>query len=142
MAYIEWDQDRYGVGVEHIDSQHRQLFETLSELHAAMREGRGRDELGDILAELARYTDQHFGDEEAFMRECGYSGDCSACFRAHVDAHDTFEDRVAEIRERYEAGERTVSLETLEFLRTWLTNHIAGNEQDQDYASYYAAGTS
>lgn len=138
MPYIEWDEARYGVGVEHIDEQHQTLFETINELHAAMTEGRGREELESILDELESYTATHFGDEETFMQNCGYSQACADCFRDHTDVHREFEARVADIRDRYEAGEMTVTMDTLEFLRTWLTSHIAGAEMDQDYASYEA----
>ena len=136
MTYIEWDEDRYGVGVDHIDDQHRRLFETINDLHAAMREGKGREELAAILDDLESYTNYHFGDEETFMQNCGYSEACSDCFHSHTDAHREFEERVSEIRSRYETGEMTVTMDTLEFLRTWLTGHIAGSEMDQDYADY------
>lgn len=138
MSYIEWDQARFGAGIDHIDEQHRQLFETVNDLHAAMTEGRGRDELETILEDLESYTNYHFGDEETFMQDCGYAADCASCFRTHADVHREFETRVAEIRFRYEAGEMTVTMDTLEFLRTWLTSHIAGGDMDQDYATYHA----
>lgn len=138
MPYIEWDEGRYGVGVPAIDEQHQQLFATINELHAAMTEGRGREELEGILAELESYTNYHFGDEEAYMQECGYSEACAGCFADHRSVHREFETRVEEIRERYEAGEMTVTMDTLEFLRSWLTNHIAGGEMDQDYAGFQA----
>lgn len=138
MPYIEWEASRYSVGVDRIDEQHRQLFDTINELHAAMTRGEGRDELESILDQLESYTHTHFGDEETFMRDCGYSEACSDCFLDHQDAHREFEERVEDIRTRYEQGEMTVTMDTLEFLRTWLTNHIAGVEMDQDYASYQA----
>lgn len=139
MPYIEWDQERYGVGVDHIDQQHRQLFETVNQLHAAMTEGRGREALEAILEDLESYTNYHFGDEETFMRECGYREECTSCFADHARVHREFEERVEEIRTRFEAGELTVTMDTLEFLRTWLVTHIAGVEMDQDFAGYHAA---
>ncbi len=138
MAYIEWDPDRFSVGVDHIDDQHKRLFGTVNDLHAAMSEGKGREELESILEELESYTNYHFGDEETFMEECGYSSACAECFRDHTEVHREFEDRVEDIRTRYEAGEMTVTMDTLEFLRTWLTSHIAGVEMDQDYGTYAA----
>lgn len=136
MAYIEWDPQRFGVGVDHIDAQHKRLFATINELHAAMSEGRGREELEPILQDLEAYTNTHFGHEEEFMQDCGYSEACADCFLDHQSGHREFEQRVAEIRTRYEAGEMTVTMDTLEFLRTWLTTHIAGSSMDQDYAGF------
>jgi hemerythrin-like metal-binding protein len=136
MTFAEWDQDRYGVGVERIDDQHRELFGILNELHNAMKEGKGRDAVEDSLAELEEYTRYHFGDEEEFMVDCGYEAACSECFARHTDAHRAFESRVAEIRQKHEAGETLASIETLRLLRDWLADHIDGAEMDQDYAAF------
>ena len=142
MTYLEWDEGRYGVGIDRLDEQHRRLFETINDLHAAMSEGRGRDELSSILDDLEEYTNSHFGDEESFMQRCGYNEACQDCFFDHREAHREFETRVAEIRERFEDGEMTVTMDTLEFLRTWLTTHIGGSALDQDYGQYAAENPS
>lgn len=138
MAFIEWDGDRFGVGVERFDEQHRRLFELTDDLHGAMREGEGREEVGRVLAELEEYTYHHFDDEEGFMEDCGYADHCPGCFSSHEDAHRAFEQRVSELRADHEAGDLTVSMETLRFLRDWLQSHVASADQDQDYSDYYA----
>lgn len=136
MAFAEWDQAEYGVGIDRIDDQHRRLFELLDELHGAMKEGQGRDAVGDVLADLEEYTFYHFDDEEGFMAGCGYREDCADCFADHAAAHREFEERVQRLRERHEAGEIVTSIDTLQLLRDWLAEHIAGASMDQDYAAY------
>ena len=137
MALIEWDDDRYSTNIDKFDEQHQQLFDILNDLHAAMQEGRADEEVGDILRELERYTEYHFGDEENFMQDCGYAGDCSDCFYDHQDMHETFASKVNELRAAHEDGEY-ITMDVLEFARDWLDAHIAGDEQDQSYGEYFA----
>ncbi len=135
--FIEWEDERYSTGVDRFDDQHKHLFDVLNDLYVAMDEGHSEDEIGDILVELERYTEYHFGDEEEFMQDCGFSMDCADCFFDHRDKHEEFAERVRELREKHENGEY-ITMEVLTFVRDWLDSHIAGNDQDQTYAEYYA----
>ena len=47
MAFVEWSDEKYAIGVARVDEQHRRLFELLNELHDAMQEGEGRDVVGE-----------------------------------------------------------------------------------------------
>jgi hemerythrin-like metal-binding protein len=136
MALIEWNDDRYSTNIDRFDEQHQNLFELLNDLHQAMEEGRAEEELGDILRELERYTEYHFGDEEGFMQDCGYAHDCSECFYSHQEMHENFASKVTELRKKHENGEY-ITMEVLEFARDWLDAHIAGDDQDQSYGEYY-----
>ena len=137
MALIEWDDDRYSTNIDKFDEQHQNLFDILNDLHAAMQEGRADEEVGDILRELEEYTEYHFGDEEGFMEDCGYAGDCSECFHDHQEMHENFAGKVNELREAHENGEY-ITMDVLEFARDWLDAHIAGGDQDQSYSDYFA----
>jgi hemerythrin-like metal-binding protein len=135
-SFIEWDDERYSTEIERFDDQHRHLFGLLNDLHEAMDEGRSEEEVGDILRELERYTEYHFGDEEEFMQDCGFSMDCADCFYSHRDKHEEFAEKVSELREKHENGEY-ITMEVLMFARDWLDSHIAGGNQDQSYSDYY-----
>ncbi|MFC7134932.1 MULTISPECIES: bacteriohemerythrin [Salinibaculum] len=134
--FIEWDDERYSTAIERFDEQHQHLFGLLNDLHVAMDEGRSEEEVGDILRELERYTEYHFGDEEEFMQDCGYSMDCADCFYNHREKHEEFAEKVSELREKHEDGEY-ITMEVLMFARDWLDSHIAGGNQDQNYGDYY-----
>jgi len=134
--FADWDDERYSTHVDRFDEQHRRLFGLLNDLHAAMDEGHSEEEIGDILRELERYTEYHFGDEEEFMQDCGYAMDCADCFYDHREMHEEFAARVAEFREKHENGEY-VTMEVLTFLRDWLDSHIAALDEDQNYADYF-----
>ncbi|WP_302080661.1 bacteriohemerythrin [Salinibaculum rarum] len=133
---IEWDDERYSTNIERFDEQHQYLFGLLNELYVAMDEGRSDEEVGDILRELERYTEYHFGDEEEFMQDCGYSMECADCFYNHREKHEEFEEKVRDLRQRHENDEH-IELEVLTFVSDWLDSHIAGVNQDQNYSEYF-----
>ncbi|MFB6085150.1 MAG: bacteriohemerythrin [Halorientalis sp.] len=135
-TFAEWDDERYSTGIERFDEQHKRLFGLLNDLHTAMDEGHSEERVGDILRELERYTEYHFGDEEEFMQDCGYAMDCADCFFDHRGMHDEFEETVREFRERHENGEY-VTMDVLVFARDWLDSHIAADDEDQNYGDYY-----
>ena len=134
--FIEWRDERYSTDIDRFDEQHRHLFGLLNDLHVAIEAGHSEDVVGDILEELERYTEYHFGDEEEFMQDCGYAMDCADCFYNHREFHAEFVETVGEFRERHENGE-PITTDVLEFTREWLDAHIAGDEVDQNYSEYY-----
>ncbi|MFD1588940.1 bacteriohemerythrin [Halorientalis brevis] len=135
-AFAEWDDERYSVDIDRFDEQHKRLFGLLNDLHTAMDEGHSEEKVGDILRELERYTEYHFGDEEEFMQDCGYAMDCADCFYNHREMHEEFADRVSELREKHENGEH-ITVEVLQFVRDWLDSHIGASDVDQSYGEYY-----
>ena len=135
--FIEWDDERYSTDIDRFDEQHRHLFGLLNDLYVAIEAGHSEDVVGDILEELERYTEYHFGDEEEFMQDCGYAMDCADCFYNHREFHEEFVETVAEFRERHENGE-PITTDVLEFTKEWLDAHIGGENVDQNYSQYYA----
>ena len=122
MPFAEFTDD-LRVGHEEIDRQHAALYEAVNRLHDALRAGRSRQELGDILAFLRAYTVDHFQMEEAFMREAGYPH-----LLSHQALHGELVLQVRELEEKYATGSMTLSIMTMHFLKDWLTSHI----QDED----------
>jgi len=134
--FIEWSDERYSTQIDRFDEQHKHLFGLLNDLHVAIEAGHSEAVVGDILEELERYTEYHFGDEEEFMQDCGYAMDCADCFYDHKDFHEEFVETVGEFRERHENGE-PITTDVLEFTKEWLDAHIAGPDIDQKYSEYY-----
>ena len=128
MALLTWN-GKYSVGVESMDNQHSRLFETLNELHTAMMKGQARTLTGPILRKLLDYTRDHFRAEEGAMAAAQYP-DLAAHRAKHVDLTSQVEEFVA----RHERGDGMLSLELLNFLRDWLTNHI--QKEDQKYGPW------
>jgi hemerythrin len=59
-------------GHDLIDSQHRELFERVSQLLDASRDRRSGEEVVNLLEYLGRYVVQHFAAEEMLMETSGY----------------------------------------------------------------------
>ena len=118
---IEW-RDSLAIGIEQIDSQHRQLLEHFDRLLKACETGQGIDELKRLLGFLDRYVVQHFSDEEALQRQHGYPG-----YEAHRREHDAFVARLKALKQ--EIGRDGVALhhvvETNSLLLKWLIHHIS-----------------
>lgn len=138
MAFAEWDEEKYATGVDRVDQQHKRLFGLINDLYDAMR-GETEVQIESVLTDLEEYTYHHFDSEQEFMNECGFANDCSECFAAHQDAHETFEEEVTELRELYESGDATVKMKTLRFLREWLSEHVG--DVDQQIGTYLEEGS-
>jgi len=114
-------QAQYSVRIDEIDKQHKKLIGFINDLHAAMLRGEGRQTLQRIFADLIRYTEEHFSFEERLLRTRGYSE-----LTGHHAQHENLKKQVYELRDRLSAGNATVTMETMQFLKNWLANHILG----------------
>lgn len=124
MAALAWNET-YAVGSAMLDSDHRILINLLSQLQDATETGQSRAVVGTVIGVLAEYTEHHFRREEAVMEAAGYPQ-----LEAHRAAHHDLEARVRDIRDRWNAGERSVlDDEVLSFLKKWLTEHILGADK-------------
>ncbi|HXY03433.1 MAG TPA: bacteriohemerythrin [Terriglobales bacterium] len=131
MALVTWDQS-YSVKVKQCDEEHQKLFHLMNALHEAMRVGRGRTVLQQIVAELGDYTNTHFRAEEALMEQCRYPS-----LAGHRLEHQKFVARVSEFQKDLKAGTGGNSVAVLEFLKDWLVKHI--KKVDQSYSAHLNA---
>lgn len=115
--------DEYKTDIPLIDSEHKTLFEITERVYDILKAGateEDADDIIEILRELRRYTQEHFADEEAYMRSINYDG-----LDAQIRAHRTFIaelDGIDEDEIRRNPQEYVKSL--VEFLLGWLINHI------------------
>ncbi|HUK24056.1 MAG TPA: bacteriohemerythrin [Terriglobales bacterium] len=126
MTLMAW-QDNYSVHVPKIDSQHQHLFQLVNELHDAMTKGRANEVMGAILNELVTYTKTHFQTEEELMQSKNYPD-----LEAHRSEHNRLTDQVMQLQKGFSAGRTMVSIQTMHFLRDWLTNHILHSDKRYD----------
>jgi hemerythrin len=118
MAFIDWVPD-YSVGVGKFDDQHRKLVALINELHEGMRAKKGKEVVDKVLDGLVDYTKTHFKAEEDAFRANGYPQ-----ADVHVKQHADLLKQVGELHAKHHAGALFVTVETLEFLSSWLKNHI------------------
>lgn len=123
MSFMTWN-DSMSVGISEIDNQHKQLIAIINNLAEAMRARRSNEELGKILAELSRYTLNHFSLEERYFRQFGYPDAA-----AHIAQHKDFISKVSTFSADFASGKLAISIEVMNFLSDWLVKHIKGTDK-------------
>ena len=113
--------NRLALGVDAIDSQHKELFARADALLAAMSQGKSAQEMAPLLAFLDDYCSRHFASEERLMREKKYPG-----LQEHVSQHAIFVKQFRGIVELFHAKgpSITVSLGIQKLVSSWLVQHI------------------
>lgn len=128
MAFLEWSDD-LKLGFAEIDSQHRWLVAATNSLYDLLSTGQPeRAEVEKLLNGLVDYTLTHFVTEELLFHWHNYPDE-----DAHTKEHTDFVNAVKEWKKRYQDGEE-ISMEILEFLKSWLVNHIL--KSDKAYAPF------
>jgi hemerythrin len=125
-GFLSWS-DRYNVGLDFVDEQHRKIIDIANDLHkgtfALEHEGveKSRSEaFRDGMSAAVEYVKTHFSAEEEFMRSLNYPQ-----YAEHKGLHEEFIRRLLQDAARFEAGDQRVGLQFVYFLRDWLLEHIA-----------------
>ena len=117
---LQWTQE-FSVGVEEIDSQHKELFDRINNLDSAMKQGRAKEEVVRLIEFLNKYVIVHFGAEEKYMTDHGYAG-----YALHKTKHDWFKKEFSDIRTKLDSEGITPDLIMLSnnLLITWFSSHV------------------
>jgi len=91
----------------------------MSKLHDAIVADRGREVLGPTLQELAKYTQEHFAEEERLMDAIHYPQ-----LAAHRKKHEGLTRQVQELQAKFRDGKIVFSMTVSSFLAEWLKHHI------------------
>ncbi len=117
-------QDDLAVGIDAVDGEHRLQVRLVDALEAAVRAGRGRGIVAEILQRLEETTRVHFLGEELLMRLHSYERQ-----GPHAEEHRQLMEQLRALRElEPSAGERALA-EPIERIRAWLTGHIRGADR-------------
>ena len=123
---IEWTE-KYELGDEVIDFQHKKLVLLLNQLHDAL-ESQTAELLVEIaLDELVKYTKTHFTQEESIMEDEDVP---SAMVDPHKKAHRGFVKKIEDFKSDYNAGKAEVTQGIIDFLKDWLVNHIMVTDKE------------
>ena len=132
IPVFAWDP-AWETGDSKIDRQHLRLLQQLEQLILALAQGREVAETERALVLLGDYIEDHFKDEEALMDRAGYPG-----LIHHRAIHDGLRAQVKSLVETYHYDPRSIPSSVLEFLLSWLKDHLAG--EDQQMADYLRHG--
>ncbi len=113
----------YLTGIDFIDQEHTRLFSIANEAYELLTDQFIPDKYDyiiKVISELKDYTKYHFEHEEAYMSEIGYKRILS-----QKVAHNDFIEKLNEFNfEKIDENQRASLLELLDFLNTWLVEHI------------------
>jgi hemerythrin len=132
MKATAWD-DKYQLGIDAIDQQHRQLFDLIGEMNRLIAAHAGAAEIQAVLKRFQRWAEIHFASEETLLAVTDFPGR-----DAHVNEHkaflDTLDKNIKQIASRPLAITET---KTSRLLTNWLQGHIL--ENDREYLPHLKA---
>ncbi|MDH4227189.1 MAG: bacteriohemerythrin [Deltaproteobacteria bacterium] len=118
---LEW-KSSFLVGVDAIDSQHKELFDKVNSFLKAMGPDKRAAEFEETLKFLEDYVIKHFSDEEKLMHlHCFPHAD------SHMMQHKEFKNRLNDFKAAYAAKGITLpfTVEVSGYLTNWLIKHIS-----------------
>ncbi|MEE9613617.1 MAG: bacteriohemerythrin [Thermodesulfobacteriota bacterium] len=118
---IEWKEE-LSVGVEKIDSQHKELIRRVNDLFASMGSDKHADKLEGAIRYFEEYIDTHFTLEEDYMKRYDYPGSDE-----HKKEHEEFKAAIAEFKAALaESGVNlALTTKTNTFIGSWFMNHVS-----------------
>ncbi|WP_027192517.1 bacteriohemerythrin [Fundidesulfovibrio putealis] len=131
MGIVEWDES-FAIGVEIVDTQHRELFRVINSFHDRIGAEDDAFALGVVLDSLKNYVTYHFATEEKLLARCG----CPE-LAMHQGAHAAFAALVASYETNRDAADSGELLKLQNFLVGWLVNHI--KHEDLRLKDYFLA---
>lgn len=126
-------EDKYLVGVETLDNQHKQIVHLLNDLHGLVIAKKTWDTQLELITRLVNLTKTHFATEEQVLRVHKYPG-----YFRHRAAHEGLARNLVEYRGRIVRRERELNVEYVDLMKLWLVDHFA--EFDLPYVGFLDAG--
>ena len=126
---IEWEE-KYSVGIISIDEQHKKIIGIINRVIAAKEFDDNTEDIAEILNEMAVYSQDHFKTEETHMIEFKYPE-----YQYHKEEHIDFSLRTLAYQSRVITGDNRVANAILEYLKSWLVNHI--QKTDKKYSDCF-----
>jgi hemerythrin len=123
---IEW-RDSLATGNEEIDLQHKELFRRFNDLLTSCKEGKGKDEVVDLLFFLGDYVRTHFATEEELQVRHNYPG-----YPQHKEQHEGFIRDLRSLESQLNTDGVTLPLviQTNQTMVGWLIKHISGTDKE------------
>ena len=120
---LEWE-NKYSVGVEEIDNQHKRMFAVINELLDSLSTNTTKEHIVGIIDSLVKYKMFHFATEEKYFKEFNYDG-----AEDHIAKHQEFNVKLTSLQEKYPVYEPAFAYELIDFLEDWLIKHLMVTDQ-------------
>lgn len=120
--YQKWE-DKFNVGVEKFDNQHKQMLHKINRIHDEIHGGNDKKTLVIVLEELIDLTEKHFADEETDLKDKDYPE-----FLNHIDEHKNLIIEINSLKELFIADKMVLDDEVVGFLANWLSVHTVDTD--------------
>lgn len=127
IVFVKW-KDVYNTGITAIDDQHKKLVDLINQLYYNVYNTLPEKSIQEVLDSLIEYTESHFWFEEDLMKKSAYPS-----LSIHKKEHDGFVSRIKEFSNKFDK-KQPVTFQVVQFLKTWLTDHIL--ETDRAYIPF------
>lgn len=122
-------QDRFNIGVEHIDKEHKKLFSVINKLLMSNAQTDKRQiNCQEGIKYFKGHALKHFTEEEAYMASINYRG-----FETHRRLHDNFRRKILPELEK-ELGKTNYSADSVSHFLGVCTGWLIGHTLTEDFA--------
>lgn len=120
---MKWT-DKYSIGIEEIDKQHKVLIKILSDLENIIGDSQLIHKLDDILERLINYFQTHFSTEEEYLKKFEYHD-----IDAHMEHHKSFISGLISFIDKYkrQKNHNDIAKQLLEFAYEQLNDEITSD---------------
>lgn len=122
MALLQW-KDRYSVGIEAVDHEHRELIDLINRLHDEVMTTRSQETIEAFFGDLFRGISAHFALEERFMREHRYDR-----LPQHKADHERLLDEIRDIMEEARKSDHINQSVLAARLDAWFSRHFESHD--------------
>ncbi len=122
-------EDKSNIGVSIINEGHKTFVGILNKATIVNEHNGNTEEIKELLGEMIEYSLKHFSKEEACMAKFKF-----ADYQLHRKEHLVFASKTIMCYHNLLMGDYQISNEILEYLKTWLVNHI--QVSDKTYVNY------
>lgn len=117
-------RERNNIHVQELRLQHEYLFNLMLKLEKSVSNNQAGEAIAEILNELEKYSEYHFSAESSYAKQ--RDSELSA---QHNAEHRQFLTMISELKSTSIDNRLKSSLVTLNFLRTWLREHIQKTDE-------------
>jgi hemerythrin len=117
---MKWE-DKYAIGIQRVDKQHRMIFRVTDDFRDALDEGSGERTYAIFLNFLDDYCEKHFKTEEQYMEE----NHCPVA-QKNKEEHSIFHATIHDYQQRLkDSGYMDSSARALlNLIDQWIKSHI------------------
>ncbi len=133
---ISWNKEKFTVGIDEIDRQHKGLFDILNQLYSSYQEDKVDNlSIRRTLYKLIDYMFKHFQSEEILLKKYDYPE-----FKSHREQHQQFKKNIQEKYDYFLSHTEhenisSIPIDLIMYLSEWIGKHIL--KFDKEYSEYF-----